>query len=284
MTLLKWYGSKRKLADDIVQIVQASQGKQISYDLFTGSGSVGLAALRGGATDFVMNDLNEHLINFWMCVKNRQHVESLHACLNKISADYWEDPLKTYKKLVLLQNNQDRSYLSGFDPLVIRGSVFYALNKLAFSGLWRQNQSGEFNVNSAGYLRLRVPDLKILQDYQVLLDNATLLNVSYEKILTQVPEGEVVYIDPPYLPRTRYGEVLYGCPKLDYKLFRDMLTETPGVTKVVSHCNNPVFDNWMYEADPYVKKYSVDHRYCSSSTSARREPVKENIYILHGKK
>jgi DNA adenine methylase len=183
---LKWVGGKRQLMSEIIKRVP----KQIStyYEPFVGGGAV-LFTLQ--PKQAIINDTNSELINVYSVIKN--NVENLITDLkrHKNDSDY-------FYKIRSLDREDNFDNLSD----VQRASRVIYLNKTCFNGLYRVNNSGEFNAPFGKYANPNIVNeitLRAVSDY---LNNCDIqiVNADYSQVLSNVKEDAFVYLDPPYHP------------------------------------------------------------------------------------
>jgi DNA adenine methylase len=183
---LKWVGGKRQIMPSIVALMP----KNIkSYcEPFAGGGAV-LFHLQPQKA--IINDFNEELINVYQVIKNNlfELIEDLKK--HKNGPEYFYnlraiDRTEEFKKLTKIE----------------RASRIIYLNKTCFNGLYRVNNSGEFNSPFGKYKNPNIvnePTLKAVSNY--LKDNDIQLNRGdYETILKNLDKKSFVYLDPPYHP------------------------------------------------------------------------------------
>ena len=160
-----------------------------------GGGSVALEVTkRYPHIDIWVNDLYEPLYNFWCELRdNGREVKNILLQLKQRHPD----PASA-KKLFL----DAKDYLSGsattdkFPPYsenIWRAVSFYVVNKCSFSGLTESSsfskQASDSNFSLAGIDRL--------SQYQDLIGNWKITNLSYEDLLTD-DKKVFTYLDPPY--------------------------------------------------------------------------------------
>lgn len=98
-----------------------------------------------------------------------------------------------------------------------RAVRFIYLNRTAFSGLYRENAAGEFNVPFGGADR-RVCQEQVLKDAAACLKGATLRTADFEDIKQEVCAGDLVYLDPPYIVGHRNnGFIRYNSKLFDWQ-------------------------------------------------------------------
>ena len=166
----------------------------------------------GGATYFyfepnkaVINDLNNKLIGFYNDVK--YNYNQLKLELNQLQYIYEENQLE-FEKLKernpnkkIHNNNEDLyyemreefNYPSG---KYLHGTVYYFINKTAYSGMIRYNKKGEFNVPYGRYKNFNTN--LITNKHYELLKNTEIYNLDYAKIFEMATPNDIMFLDPPY--------------------------------------------------------------------------------------
>ena len=75
------------------------------------------------------------------------------------------------------------------------------LNKTCYNGLWRMNRNGEFNVPEGDYdSPTNICQEVVLDNCQVLMNRAKFSSKSWRESFRGVESGDLVYLDPPYMP------------------------------------------------------------------------------------
>jgi DNA adenine methylase len=77
------------------------------------------------------------------------------------------------------------------------------LNRVGYNGLYRVNASGKFNVPFGRYKNPRICDEEGLRAASIALRRASIEVADFEAACEGVGPGDVVYLDPPYLPVSR---------------------------------------------------------------------------------
>ena len=81
------------------------------------------------------------------------------------------------------------------------------LNRTYFNGLYRVNKHGGFNVPFGNYKNPTICDEEHLREASSVLKNAQIICEDYLKVLKDWAEpGDFVFLDPPYLPISRYSD------------------------------------------------------------------------------
>jgi len=190
---IRWAGGKRKLVPLILEFFPKTFSGSINrfYEPFIGGGAL---SLHLGNTDLeyhvpgknlIINDINPDLVITYTMV--RDNVDQLIISLMKISKDISKaqfERIKSWKPKTDLET----------------AARFIYLNKTCFNGLWRVNSKGEFNVP---WGKLKNPTIFIERDLRSVsqrLSRSTIRNASFASSLEDARSGDLVYIDPPYIP------------------------------------------------------------------------------------
>ena len=186
-TPLRYPGGKSRALANLFRFLPDLSQVREYREPFLGGGSVAIEVTkRYPKIDIWVNDLYEPLYNFWC--ELRDHGKEMHSLLEQLKNNH-PDPdsarvlFDQSKKEV---NNDQASNLS-------RAVAFYVVNKCSFSGLTESSsfskQASESNFSMRG--------IDKLPDYQILIRDWRITNLSYQHLLTD--DREVfTYLDPPY--------------------------------------------------------------------------------------
>ena len=194
-TPLRYPGGKSRALANLFRFLPDLSQVTEYREPFLGGGSVALEVTkRYPHIDIWVNDLYEPLYNFWCELRdNGREVKNILLQLKQRHPD----PASA-KQLFL----DAKDYLSGsattdkFPPYsenIWRAVSFYVVNKCSFSGLTESSsfskQASDSNFSLAGIDRL--------SQYQDLIGNWKITNLSYEDLLTD-DKKVFTYLDPPY--------------------------------------------------------------------------------------
>ncbi|MFV2062991.1 MAG: DNA adenine methylase [Chloroflexota bacterium] len=182
---LKWAGGKARSADKLAQNAPPFGG--VYREPFMGSAAV-FFALR--PVRAVLSDANEDLV----------------VCFQEVR----RDPEAVMEALDSMVNSRvEFARIRGLDPRdldpVQRSVRVIYLKKTAFRGLWRPNRSGQFNTPYGEYQRPCYNRDNLLGASR-LLANARLECLDFAPALSAAAGGDFVYLDPPYVPETKWGD------------------------------------------------------------------------------
>lgn len=140
------------------------------------------------------------------------------------------------------------------------GTIYYFINKTAYSGMIRYNKKGEFNVPFGRY-RTFNPNL-ITNEHHTLLKQTQIHNNSYENIFEKAGKKDFIFLDPPYdCTFNEYGnEVFTGSfdKKEQERLaahFKNLKTPTLMIINK-SPITTTLYKSYIVEE--YHKNYSVN--------------------------
>lgn len=81
------------------------------------------------------------------------------------------------------------------------------LNKTCFNGLYRVNRKGQFNSPYGNYANPKICDISALEAASALLRKTEIVCGNYLDVLNRnATQGDIVFLDPPYLPITEYAD------------------------------------------------------------------------------
>ena len=179
LPFLKWPGGKRWLVPTLLEIVR---GLDVGtyYEPFLGGGALffALRPLRS-----VLSDINQDLINTYLQVKHHPG-----------------DLIHRLKAIPVTKNTYDsqRKHLPSLElELAVR---FLYLNRTAFGGMYRLNQTGEFNVPFGGGERTPAPlwESGLLRRASLALHSSQLEVCDFEVVINRAESGDLVFCDPTY--------------------------------------------------------------------------------------
>ena len=192
---IKWVGGKRTLVNRLENMMPENFNNY--FEPFIGGGAF-LFYLY--SEEILENrkksifDINSELINTYNVVKNTP---------NELIKNLKEYKLKHSKEFYYDIRALDR--VEGFKTSdeILRATRFIYLNKTCFNGLYRVNKSGYFNVPIGSYKNPNIADENVILNASKALQNVSIYNSSYDKVLEFAKKGDLVYFDPPYYPLNR---------------------------------------------------------------------------------
>ena len=183
---LKWVGGKRQIMPAIEQ--HLPKGIKSYIEPFIGGGAVFFHLQPKNA---IINDFNAELINVYHVIKN--DIENLILDLGK-----HKNETQYFYRIRALDRTKEFMNLSSVE----RASRIIYLNKTCYNGLYRVNNSGEFNSPFGKYKNPNIVNDPTLRAVNLYLNsnNVRIENTDYETILKKADKNSFVYLDPPYHP------------------------------------------------------------------------------------
>ena len=183
---LKWVGGKRQIMSEIEQHLPTGIKEYI--EPFIGGGAV-LFHLQ--PKNAIINDFNTELVNVYRVIKNDLEQLIIDLQQHKNESDYFYE-IRALDRTTAFEQLTD----------VARASRIIYLNKTCYNGLYRVNNSGEFNSPFGKYKNPNIvnePTLRAVNFY-LNSNNIQIENTDYETILQTASKKSFVYLDPPYHP------------------------------------------------------------------------------------
>ena len=200
---VKWAGGKGSLIPQLTQYYPADlkTGVIDKYvEPFVGGGAVLIDILQKyEVKQAYAYDINKDLINAYNVIKT--DVENLIKKLSKLEKEFLaldEEKRKEYYYEVRAEYNS--SEIKEGKTSLKRAAEFIFLNRTCCNGLYRVNQSGDFNVPMGKYKNPTICDESNLRDLSYLLKNVEFICGTYQNTEELVDEKTFVYFDPPYRP------------------------------------------------------------------------------------
>lgn len=188
---LKWAGGKSLTAKDITKFFPKQFNKY--FEPFLGSGAIyfTISPQKG-----YLNDLNVHLISVYETIRDNPH--DLLVKLKIMDKEYHSlDNLDLKSKYYYEKRD---IFNRGSLNVIDKSALFIFLNKAGFNGMYRENNSGDYNIPFGKRLKCLICDedniLKVSKD----LSHIKFSTVDYKIALKKAGKGDLIYLDPPYIP------------------------------------------------------------------------------------
>ena len=198
--VLKYRGGKSREIPCFLQYIPDDFNRYI--EPFFGGGAVYFYLEPDNA---ILNDVNERLMTFYRQLKD--NYPQMRKQLDELQRQY-ELNQATYKKLKAKNPdervpnvNEDlyyhiRDLFNHPGDTYLDGVLYFFINKTAYSGKIRYNNSGDYNVAFGRYPNLNTR--LITRQHSKLLQGAELFNVDYKQIFDMAEEDDFIFLDPPY--------------------------------------------------------------------------------------
>lgn len=199
--ILKYRGGKSKEIINFAEFIP--ENYETYYEPFFGGGSV---FFHLEPVNAVINDINTRLINFYTTV--RDDYDLVRNELNLIQQMYennriiYEERKRNNPTERVTDDNETfyyelREMYNGLiESRYSDASLYYFINKTAYSGMIRFNSRGEFNVPYGRYKNLNTNLLTL--NHSNLLQGAEIFNGDYLRLFNMMDENDFMFLDPPY--------------------------------------------------------------------------------------
>lgn len=173
--------------------------------------------------------------------------------------------------------------------------IFYWLTRTSFNGLIRYNAKGEFNApfHVAGRLGITPAELKkVFDEWGNLIDNMAgriiFLNESYDKVICNAYDGDVIYMDPPY----ENTKGMYFANGFDQMKMYDVIrtVENNGAKVLLSYDGftgkndrTAAVPKNIYEYHTYINNTRSAFKLLKSDSvgTSKYDDVKDSLYISY---
>jgi DNA adenine methylase len=199
--IIKYRGGKRREIPNFIDFFPTNYDTYI--EPFLGGGAVFFQQEPNNA---IINDINVPLINFYrqLAAQYDQVMEELQAL--HVIYEHNEELYRAEKK-----RNPELRVENGNEPLYYRlrdmyngiipseylpATLYYFINKTAYSGMLRFNAKGQYNVPYGRYKHFNVNI--ITESHRDLLQRTQILNDDFENIFGLAQPNDFIFLDPPY--------------------------------------------------------------------------------------
>lgn len=230
---LKWVGGKGSLLPELMERVDMAGEFGRYHEPFLGGGALFFGLYRAGRLkrQAWLSDVNPRLMDTWATARGEvedlilalMHHERLHNeghyYRTRAQIDIWE---------------------------IAKASRFIYLNKTCYNGLHRENSRGEFNAPMGTYKNPKICDEPNLRAVSVALrKRAKLFCGHFSEVLDRAKAGDLVYLDPPYMPVSENGFTGYhagGFGSGQHEVLADVFRrlDMKGVKVLLSNSGTPV--------------------------------------------
>lgn len=199
--MLKYRGGKSKELPEIKKFIPEFKGRYI--EPFFGGGAVYFDLEPNNS---IINDINMSLITFYKGIKTD------FARIKKELKEIEDEYVKNRKEFEILKqiNPNDRvkdknEEIYYFMRDIFNGviesdlhpaTVYYYINKTAYSGMIRYNKEGKFNVPYGRYKNFNTDLIKY--EHSKLLNKAKIFSKDYKEIFDMCQTDDFIFLDPPY--------------------------------------------------------------------------------------
>jgi site-specific DNA-adenine methylase len=203
---LKYFGNRQNLTDDLFTLINKKGGNRkysVFYDLFSGSGSIGLKAIQLDIAErYVINDTYSALKGFWECVRDEKKVFLLIDDYKKIKQSLVSDNKIQKNHYEALQNEFNETH-HGMCQNFTSSAQFAFLINHAENGMPHFSKGSQYlkNVPEVYYQDFFNAHFEssVKAIHLLLKDkNIEFANENFTHYQDVINEDDFVFLDPPY--------------------------------------------------------------------------------------
>lgn len=262
--MIKYAGGKSREIEVIKKFVPEYKGKYI--EPFFGGGALYFYLEPQKA---IINDINSKLIEFYLAVRNE--FSRIKKELTSIEKQYVFNRIDFERRKgisdIKVEDANEKLYYqmrdffnnnlkSDFHP----ATVYFFINKTAYSGMIRYNKEGKYNVPYGRYKNFNTE--LVSENHSVLLKRSEIYCQDYKKIFDMSDKDDFIFLDPPYdCVFSNYGnkEMVNGFTEEMHKKlsenFKKLKSKALMVIGKTPFIEELYKDHIVYE---YDKKYAVN--------------------------
>lgn len=199
--LIKYRGGKSKEIPTILRYLPQYTGRYV--EPFFGGGALFFYLEPQKA---IINDINKKLMCFYQGVKQnypivRKELDELELLYTR-NRKAFDDLKAKFPEQRIKDDNEElyyrlRNMFNGLgEKEFTDATLYYFINKTAYSGMIRYNAKGEFNVPFGRYAHLNTDNVTLR--HCRLLQQTEIYNEDYSKIFDFLKPNDFVFLDPPY--------------------------------------------------------------------------------------
>lgn len=186
---VKWAGGKTKMLPFILSSFPETVNTY--YEPFLGGGAVFFEMLRQKRFKrAVIGDSNPDLMCAFLTIQ-----KSVDDLVKELRSGRYKYDRKVFERIRAVDPTELED--------IPRAARFIYLNRTCFNGLYRVNNSGQFNAPFGKYDNPLICDEENLRAVSRALKGVKLVRADFALIVEKAKAGDGVYFDPPYLPLSK---------------------------------------------------------------------------------
>lgn len=253
--------------------------------------------LGGGAVFFdlepnvaIINDVNDKLMAFYFDVRNNfdrlkeelrelqntyEHNQQDYAALKK---EHPDERVPNRNEDLYYELREEYNHPTG---RYLAGTLYYFINKTAYSGMIQFNAKGEYNVPFGRYANFNTE--LVTEGHKELLQRTQIFNGDYEAVFAMAKPNDFIFLDPPYdCVFNDYGNIdhIGGFTEKDQIRLARAFRNLPCKALMVV-AETPIIDQLYGDliVDRYSKDYAVNirNRFKNSATHVIIKNYREEL-------
>lgn len=262
--ILKYRGGKSKEIPCFIKYIPDDFNRYI--EPFLGGGAVYFYLEPNNA---IINDVNGRLMTFYKQL--RDNYSEMRTQFDALQHQY-ELNQEEFKRLKAITPNEKvpnanetlyyhmRELFNYPDGSFLDGVIYFFINKTAYSGMIRYNNSGKYNVPFGRYPNLNTR--LVTEKHSQLLQRTELFNLDYNQIFNMSEKDDFIFLDPPYdCVFNDYGNIdmMNGFNEVEHRrLAQDFKNLTCRALMIIGKTSLTEELYGDYICDEYYKNYSVN--------------------------
>jgi DNA adenine methylase len=122
-----------------------------------------------------------------------------------------DEPEQLLQQVLKLRSGENEFYrIRSLNPETLssieRAARFIYLNKTCYNGLYRVNKKGIFNTPYGRHKNVKLVEPENIRSASRALHKTDIICADYQDVLDRARAGDLVYLDPPYLPVGKYSD------------------------------------------------------------------------------
>lgn len=198
--MIKYAGGKSREIEVIKRFIPEYTGRYIE------------PFLGGGALYFylepeksIINDVNSKLIEFYLGIRNEfpQIKKELSSIENQYVSNRMDFEKRKGKADIKVEDANEKLYYqmrnffnNNSKPDFHPATIYFFINKTAYSGMIRYNREGKYNVPYGRYKNFNTE--LVSKSHSELLKRSEIYCEDYKKIFDMSDEDDFIFLDPPY--------------------------------------------------------------------------------------
>lgn len=277
--VVKWIGGKRKLLPALEASLPELGRDHVFFEPFAGGLSTTFGLMPSRA---VVGDTNGALVNCYRQIQGNGYDELIARLTAFDSRKDWDtegynENRARFNALLLAQS---------WTPE--QAALFMWLNKYCHSGLYRTNKQGEFNASFCNEPYRKVFDGEHLAQVRAYLRDSVIIRFGdVAQTLDGVKAGDMVFLDPPYLPDVnvqdsfvKYGAATFGLRDHERLATLSASLTEQGVYVLLTNVDHPLIPDLYpgWTIDRNEGSWTVSHG--RGKKTARREVIVSNQKLV----
>lgn len=271
---IKYQGGKTKELSLIKQLLPKQFNKVV--EPFCGGAAVSFGLQKPA----ILCDINEHLINAYIQIKDKIEFQEVFAEICHCKTLDHDALSEKYYRARDYINHGDPDLEGGYRDPYSWATSYIIMRQLCFSGMERYNSKGEFNVPFGHYKKF---SCGLNWEHMYFLQNCDIISGDFEQAFAAASQDDWIFIDPPY--RDRLGYTTGDGGELHDRLVESMKKTT--VPWLFVHTEDDYYMNALKDYHIIIKPHQYSQRWgkgknhANASVSHMYVTNYENDMTLH---